>query len=242
MRCQALASSSYHIIMFCFYYHAGTQGRMRWRWRWRDKTRAREKERGVSIKWKSITYRKQFSLAQVERKLEKSWKNMHQHTQECAHTHTHCGWGGQQEIGQSGSTVVPWELPSLPPIKIKTLAFSVVEQYNQFKSWPLVSLKWKLVRKTIQWTSAEDSSSLLRQMCNNFTLCLSCEQNSNVAKFMGAESKLNQTAKCIIRDYKVQSSALSTVQHNFNLTFKVSYQSQFWPLNLTSRNKSLNDD
>lgn len=44
-----------------------------------------ERERGVSIKCESITYRKQFSLAQVERKLEKSWQTTHSNT----HTHTH---------------------------------------------------------------------------------------------------------------------------------------------------------
>lgn len=63
----------------------------------RKSEKEKEKERGVAIKCKSITHRKQLGLAQVERKLEKSWQTTHSdtHTQRCickntsVHVHTH---------------------------------------------------------------------------------------------------------------------------------------------------------
>lgn len=104
----------YHIILFCFvsairHVHKGGRDG--------ETEREPERERGVPIKCKSITYRKQFSLAQVERKLEKSRAdhalkhtptNVHAQEHKRAQTHTwldwpRCGW---QEIGQSGSSWV----------------------------------------------------------------------------------------------------------------------------------------
>lgn len=81
LRRQPSAPLSYHIIMFCFYYHLCTQGQMRWNWR------DIERKGGVPIKCKSITYRKQSSLAQVERKLEKSWWTTHKNITTYVHTH-----------------------------------------------------------------------------------------------------------------------------------------------------------
>lgn len=77
-RCQASNCSSPRIMMLRSGYHTCKQAEQR------KQEREAERRRGVLIMCKSITYRKQFSLAQVERKLEKCW-----HTRTHVHTHTH---------------------------------------------------------------------------------------------------------------------------------------------------------
>lgn len=87
-RCQASNCSSPRIVMPRSGYRTCKQAEQR--------KQQREAERGgggVLIMCKSITYRKQFSLAQVERKLEKFWHththtHVHAGTQACTHTYT----------------------------------------------------------------------------------------------------------------------------------------------------------